>query len=167
MNTNTILGYINTGSSTHLHFTDGLESGTNYNPLAYIEPFSDNSEPVVDYIKVIKNIDNISTSFTEISNIQQGQQVDIIVKVHDAISTYGGTNNGICDIYLEITGPGSSPTVVKSFNGFSFWYSLSENSANVFYVYAPGSQGSPTGQFIYVPTNGYSNDDYWDTSSLA
>lgn len=166
VNTNTILGYINTGTSTHLHFTDGLESGTNYNPLSYIDPFDDNLPPVIDFVKVIKNINSTQTRHEEVSSIQEGQQVDIIVKVHDAISTYGWTNNGICEIYLDITGPGQS-TPVKSFDGFSFWYSLTDNSANVLYVYAPGSWGTPSpGQFIYVPTNGYYYDDYWDTSDL-
>jgi len=58
----TILGYINTGDSNHLHFTDGTKYGDKYNPLFHITPFSDDTFPSVDFVKVVKNLNSDDTS---------------------------------------------------------------------------------------------------------
>jgi len=164
----TIIGYVHTEESNHLHFTDGTKYGDKFNPLYYIIPFSDNTPPVIDWIKVIKNYNPLNDdSYTELSKntnghykINEDNLIDIIVKAHDAVSTYGGTNNGIFEIYVTITGPlntiFSNPVTFQSivFDDDFFGY-----AGPVKYIYAPGSA---TGTNIYTPTNGYSWDNYWN-----
>lgn len=159
-----IIGTINTDvNHTHLHFCDGdvLGNGASDNPLIWLEPFDDVSTPTIESIHVAKNISLDATSYTDLSSITFGDAVDIVVKTHDDIPTYGGTNIGIYQIEIEIKDENDG--VVTTFNAIKFEQRFSSSDWTAKHVYAPGSTGSPL-DYYYIATNGLNYDDSWDTS---
>ncbi|MBU0712207.1 hypothetical protein KJ762_15940 [bacterium] len=174
------IGYFNGYGSNHLHLGDGYEYGYGFfNPLFYIEPFSDTYNPEIEYIKIAKNITSSTVSPTlcptnsESGNqrMGEGDKIDILVKAKDQIATYGGYNNGIYGVEATIEGPLPDDDEIVSYEGFFMDNGFfNYNSADVNYIYAPGSKSAQsttdTSVYIYAPTNNYTSDGYWDTEGL-
>ncbi len=166
----TVIGYINTVNSTHLHFVDGNyddTAATLYDPLQFIMPFSDTIYPTISFLPLglIENEDTtnfLNWPFTLTSGAVN-DTFDILVKAYDAISGAGGSNNGISLIYITIYAPDT--TFVRSFYEMDFFYVNGRSNWDVNIVYANGSRstlsGVPAGEYIYKASNTLKADKYW------
>lgn len=156
----TVLGYINTGESTHLHFVDGILNQNTYNPLYYIYPFEDFENPVIEYVKVVSNLGDDDTP-TELSVISYNEKVDIIVRARDVISLPYQINNGVYFVNTSIFDPDGIQ--VANFSSILFWSGGNNGIWDVKKIYAKGSSASSSlsGIYIYISTNTLNADDYW------
>ncbi len=152
------LGYIATGSSTHLHFQDG-ENGYETNPLAFtytLQPFADTTKPLIE---------SIWTEPDEMTGIDTVYgKVDIMARAWDSTSYPGGVdlNNGVFLVCWWVKDESGNLIESEECNlRFDGWLSFWELSA----VYASGSNNST---YNYISTNGMAADwpYYWDTQNL-
>jgi hypothetical protein len=129
------LGYIATGSSTHLHFQEG-ENGYETIPLAFtytLQPFVDTAKPVIDSIWTEPDqMTGIDTVYSK---------VDIVARASDSISYPGGValNNGVFLVCWWVKDGSGNLIEPEEFNlRFDSWSSFWDLSI----VYTSGSNNS-------------------------
>ena len=172
INIGTILGYTNTSGSNHLHFVNGhyeVLNATLEDPLAYLDPFVDYENPVIETFKVGVILNEDTTNYREdlwfgLASASQGDTLDVIVQAYDISGTIGGNNNGVNWVRVTIKNPIGA--TIHTASSIDFLYAPNGRAGwDVDIIYANGSRhadnGVPAGVYIYKGTNGLKTDGYW------
>jgi hypothetical protein len=144
----------------HVHFGVGGTLSATDNPLSYLYPYTDDEDPVVDWIKVC--VDQCNTEeWYDLDEIPNNTNVDIIAKIHDLTKKDSKTlvDGGAYKVGWEIDDR-NDVTWVGPYYNFQFDNVLAPTYLNN--VYFPLSS---EGNYQYRTTNQVTQNGYWYTGN--
>ncbi len=153
---NTVIG--TTNSQNHIHFIDGYYNNET-NPLLpnRIDPFTDTYNPVIFSIRFYQNQTSV-----QFSDNRVGGLVDIVVHAMEKTDNGRlGENNGVYRAGYQIFSEDGVTPIGDPVENFIF-----TNKPGNQYIKNVYFEGSNLSTYIYIPTNFFDMDGYWNTKTI-